>query len=37
MAMQEQHLHLSTTATLITPECKAAGCHLTGDQYTMVR
>jgi hypothetical protein len=31
-----QSVHLSA-ATLITPECEAAGCSVSGDQYTMVR
>jgi len=22
---------------LLTPECEASGCHVAGDQYTMVR
>jgi hypothetical protein len=31
---QPQH---ATTPVLITPECEAPGCHVSGDQYTMVR
>ncbi|PWT78588.1 MAG: hypothetical protein C5B60_00925 [Chloroflexi bacterium] len=27
----------SPSTTLITPECEAPGCHVAGDQYTMVR
>jgi hypothetical protein len=31
-----QPLH-SSVATLITPECEAHGCGVSGDQYTMIR
>jgi hypothetical protein len=27
----------SPGTTLITPECSGPGCHITGDQYTMIR
>jgi hypothetical protein len=27
----------ATAATLITPECEAPGCSVSGDRYTMVR
>ena len=26
-----------TVPILLTPECEAPGCHVAGDQYTMVR
>ena len=29
--------HHASAATLITPECEAPGCSVSGDQYTMVR
>jgi hypothetical protein len=31
---QPQH---APAATLITPECEAPGCRVSGDQYTMIR
>jgi hypothetical protein len=27
----------SPAAILLTPECEASGCHVAGDQYTMIR
>jgi hypothetical protein len=37
MSMLQQPLHTGASITLLTPECEAPGCHIAGDQFTMVR